>query len=221
LSASEKESGRFGRLVPQFADPALVQTFLLYDYVVWYTDEIPSLGVAQLSVFTYLQNGGRVIFSTMFLNTTDPRGALRDFAPIDSVSSVTLPPPAPPPASAGDSRLPANYIVYADSSDARYIYPQLALNASPTIHSVFMRPVYRRSDARYIYRLQPDSRVPQRYFGSPSIGVIDGQNTIVFVGLPLHLLNNTVQGNSRGLTAFFEKALQQFSPSQVVNRMVF
>lgn len=221
LSASEKESGRFGRLVPQFADPALVQTFLLYDYVVWYTDEIPSLGVAQLSVFTYLQNGGRVIFSTMFLNTTDPRGALRDFAPIDSVSSVTLPPPAPPPASAGDSRLPANYIVYADSSDASTIYPQLALNASPTIHSVFMRPVYRRSDARYIYRLQPDTRVPQRYFGSPSIGVIDGQNTIVFVGLPLHLLNNTVQGNSRGLTAFFEKALQQFSPSQVVNRMVF
>ncbi len=221
LSASEKESGRFGRLVPQFADPALVQTFLLYDYVVWYTDELPSLAVAQLSVFSYLQNGGRVIFSTMFLNTTDPRGALRDFAPIDSVSGVTLPPPAPPPASAGDSRLPANYVVYADSSDTRYIYPQLALNASPTIHSVFMRPIYRRSDARYLYRLQPDARVPQRYFGSPTIAVIDGQSTIIFVGLPLHLLNNTVQGNPRGLTAFFEKALQQFSPTQVVNRMVF
>ncbi|MCK7521887.1 MAG: hypothetical protein MZV64_31510 [Ignavibacteriales bacterium] len=41
--------------------------------------ELPSLGVAQLSVFPYLQNGGRVIFSTMFLNTTDPRGALKDF----------------------------------------------------------------------------------------------------------------------------------------------
>lgn len=221
LSASEKEAGKFGRLVPQFADPALVQTFLLYDYVVWYTDELPSLAVAQLSVFSYLQNGGRVIFSTMFLNTTDPRGALRDFAPIDSVSGVTLPPPAPPPASAGDSRLPANSVLYPDSSDARYLYPQLALNASPSIHSVFMRPIYRRSDARYIYRLQPDARVPQRYFGSPTIAVIDGQNTIIFVGLPLHLLNNPVQGNPRGLTAFFEKALQQFSPTQVVNRMVF
>ena len=221
LSASEKEAGKFGRLVPQFADPALVQTFLLYDYVVWYTDELPSLAVAQLSVFSYLQNGGRVIFSTMFLNTTDPRGALRDFAPIDSVSGVTLPPPAPPPASAGDSRLPANSVLYPDSSDARYLYPQLALNASPSIHSVFMRPIYRRSDARYIYRLQPDARVPQRYFGSPTIAVIDGQNTIIFVGLPLHLLNNPVQGNPLGLTAFFEKALQQFSPTQVVNRMVF
>ena len=217
LSAPEKEAGAFGDLVPQFADPALVQTFLLYDYVLWYTDEIPSLGVAQLSVFTYLQNGGRVLFSTMFLNTTDPRGALRDFAPIDSVSSVTLPPTLFP--SAGDSRIPANFVLFPDSTNPADIYPQLAFNASPTIHSVFMRPIYRRSDARYIYHLQPDTR--GRYRGSPDIAVIDGQNTIIFVGLPLHLLSNTVQGNPRGLTAFFEKALAQFNPAQKVNRMVF
>ena len=219
LSASEKESGKFGQIVPQFVDPALVQTFLLYDYILWYTDELPSLAVAQLSLFTYLQNGGRVLFSTMFLNTSDPRGALRDFAPIDSVSSVTLPPTILP--SAGDSRLPANCVVYPDSADPGNLYPQLALNSTPSIHSVFMRPIYRRSDARYIYHLQPDARVPQRYYGSPNIGVIDGQNTIIFVGLPLHLLNNTVQGNPRGLTAFLEKALRQFSPTQVVNRTAF
>jgi hypothetical protein len=84
-----------------------------------------------------------------------------------------------------------------------------------------MRPIYRRSDARYLYRLQADARVPLRYFGSPHLAVIDGQNTIIFIGVPLHLLNNTVQGNPRGISAFFEKALQQFSPSQVVNRFVF
>jgi hypothetical protein len=144
---------------------------------------------------------------------------LRDFAPIDSVSSVTLPPTILP--SAGDSRLPANCVVYPDSADPGNLYPQLALNSTPSIHSVFMRPIYRRSDARYIYHLQPDARVPQRYYGSPNIGVIDGQNTIIFVGLPLHLLNNTVQGNPRGLTAFLEKALRQFSPTQVVNRTAF
>jgi hypothetical protein len=217
LTASEKEAGAFGGLVPQFVDPALIQTFLLYDYVLWYTDEIPSLGVAQLSVFTYLQNGGKVVFTTMFLNTTDPRGALRDFAPIDSISSVTLPPTVFP--ATGDSRIPANFVVYPDSSDPGNIYPQLAFNASPTIHSIFMRPVYRRSDARYLYHLQADTR--GRYRGSPQIAVIDGQQTILFVGLPLHLLNNTTQGNPRGLTAFFEKAFTQFSPMQRVNRMVY
>jgi hypothetical protein len=223
LSPSDKEAGKFGRLVPQYVDPALIQTFLLYDYVLWYTDQLPALAVAQRSVFPYLQNGGRVIFSTMFLNTSDPRGALRDFAPIDSVSSVDLSPTRPPvpPAVAGDSRVPANYIVFADSSDPSTIYPRLAFNASPGTHIIFMRPVYRRSDARYIYRLQADGRIPNRYHGSPNVGVIDGQNQIIFVGLPLHLLNNTVQGNPRGLTAFFEKALNQFSPTQVVNRLKF
>jgi hypothetical protein len=223
LSAADKEAGRYGRLVPQFVDPALIQTFLLYDYVVWFTDQVPSLAIAQLSIFSYLQNGGRMVFSTMFLNTTDPRGALRDFAPIDSVSGVDLSPtrPLPPPAVAGDSRMPANCVVFADSSDPLNIYPQLAFNASPGIHSVFMRPVYRRSDARYIYHLQPDARNPQRYFGAPNIAVIDGQRSMIFVGLPLHLLNNTQQGNPRGITAFFEKVLQEFSPTQVVNRMVF
>ncbi|HSQ74703.1 MAG TPA: hypothetical protein VLT13_04060 [Bacteroidota bacterium] len=223
LAAADKEAGRYGRLVPQFVDPALIQTFLLYDYVVWYTDQVPSLGIAQLSVFPYLQNGGRVIFSTMFLNTTDPRGALRDFAPIDSISTVDLSPtrPAPPPAVEGDSRVPANFIVYADSSVPGTIYPQLAFNASPVIHSVFMRTVYRRSDSRYLYHLQVDTRTPQRYLGAPNIAVIDGQNSIIFVGLPLHLLNNTVQGNPLGLSAFFGKALTQFSPGQVVNRFRF
>jgi hypothetical protein len=219
LAPSEKEAGKFGRLVPQFADPALVQTFLLYDYILWYTDELPSLAVAQFSVFTYLQNGGRVLFSTMFLNVSDPRGALRDFAPIDSISSVTLPPTVLP--SVGDSRLPANLLVVPDSSIPGDIYPVLAFNSSPTIHSVFMRPVYRRSDARYLYHLERDPRSPQRYSGAPNIAVIDGERRIIFIGLPLHLLNNTVQGNPRGLTAFFEKAFTQFNPAQIVSRARF
>ena len=223
LTATDKESGKYGRLVPHFVDPALIQTFMLYDNILWYTDQLPSLGVAQLSVFPYLQNGGRVIFSTMFLNTTDPRGALKDFAPIDSVSSVDLSPtrPAPPPAVAGDSRIPANYVMHADSSNPSSIFPRLAFNASPSIHSVFMRPIYRRSDARYLYRLQADTRSPQRYLGAPNIAVIDGQNTIIFVGVPLHVLNNISLGNPLGLSAFLAKALTQFSPGQRVNRFIF
>jgi hypothetical protein len=224
LAGSEKENGKLGSMVPQFVDPALVQTFLLFDYVLWYSDQVPALAVAQRSIFPYLQNGGRVIFSTMFLNTTDPRGALRDFAPIDSVSSVDLSPtrPQPPPPVAGDSRIPGNYVLFPDSSNPGVLYPQLAFNGpAAAIYSVFMRPIYRRSDARYLYRLQPDARNPQRYFGSPNIAVVDGQNTIVFVGLPLHLLGNTVQGNPRGLSAFLEKAIGQFSPTQHVNRRRF
>lgn len=220
LSGSEKENGKLGSFVPQFVDPALAHTFLMYDYVLWYSDLVPALGVAQRSVFFYLQNGGRVIFSTMFLNTSDPRGALRDFAPIDSVSSVELTGLYPLPA-AGDNRIPPDYVLIPDSTNPARIFPTLAFNSLPpgNSHSVFMRPIYRRSDARYLYRLQPDTRVPQRYIGSPTIAVVDGQNTIIFVGLPLHLLNNTTLGT--GLTAFLEKAIGQFSVTQRVNRRRF
>ena len=88
-------------------------------------------------------------------------------------------------------------VASADSSVPGDVYPQLAFNAAPVNHVIFMRPVYRRSDARYIYHLQADPR--NRYLGTPNIGVVDGQRKIVFMGVPLHLLNNTTQGNPRGL----------------------
>ena len=224
VTLNDKTGGRVGNLVPPFVDPALIQTFLLFDYVLWYTDQQPSLGVAQLSLFTYIQNGGKVLFSTSFLNTVDPRGALRDFAPIDSVSSVDLSPSRPLPA-AGDTRIPANYMLFPDSTIPTNIYPRLAFNSTPVNHSVFMRPIYRRSDARYIYRLQPDTiqstptNPHPRYIGTPNIGVVDGQRTIIFMGLPLHILNNTALGNPAGLTGFFTKVFtQEFSRTQIVNR---
>ncbi len=220
-SLNDKVSGVYGQHVPPFVDPALIYTFLLYDYVLWYTDQFPTLNLAQLTLFTYLQNGGKVIFSTMFQNTIDPRGALRDFAPIDSVSSVDLSPGYTTP-SLGDTRIPANSVVFADSSDPTNIYPQLAFNSTPVNHSIFMRPVYRRFDAKYVYHLQADARSPIRYLGEPNLGVVDGQGKIVFMGVPLHLLNNTTYGNPDGLTAFFTKIFtQHFSRFQRVDRRKF
>ncbi len=224
LTAANKRDGKYGVLVPPFIDPALIQTFLLYDYIVWYTDQYPTLGAAQLSLFPYLQNGGKVIFSTTFENSIDPRGALRDFAPIDSISSVDLSPgrpPVPPPV-AGDTRIPANFVVLADSSIPGAEYPQLGFNSTPTIHSIFMRPIYRRSDARYLYHLQADTR--NRYLGMPDVAVVDGEASIIFVGLPLHVLNNTnpLFGNPNGLGAFFIRSLnQEFNPHRSVDRRRF
>jgi hypothetical protein len=222
LSANDKSVGKIGPYVPPYVDPALIHTLLLFDYVFWYTDQFPSLGVAQLSLFTYLQNGGKIVFSTTFQSSTDPRGALRDFAPIDSVSSVPFTPrPAP-----GDTRVSINYRLLSDSSVASRVYPQLAFNSLPppsTFHLVFMRPIYRRTDARVIYRLQADSlNTPPRYIGTPDVAVVDGQRTIIFVGLPLHLLDNTVYGNPQGLVSFFDMAFnREFNPLQKVNRRRF
>ena len=83
-----------------------------------------------------------------------------------------------------------------------------------------MRPIYRRSDSRFIYHLQEDTR--GRYIGMPNVAVVDGQGTIVFVGLPLHLLNNTTLGNPLGLTAFFMKIFtEEFDLLHQVDRRKF
>jgi hypothetical protein len=230
LNGVQKQNEQLSTMVPPFIDPALIRTFLLYDYVCWYTDEFPSLPIAQLTLFRYLQNGGKVLFSTTFSNATDPRGALRDFAPIDSVCSADL--AGVHPVVAGDNRLPGGYLLYADSSVPGNIYPQLALNSPPTTHVVFMRDVYKRADGRVIYRLQADLRTPRRYNAvdptgggdttRPKVGVVDGQGTIAFFGLPLHLLDNRIDGNPEGLTALLRKLFtQHFRPSHKIDRRKF
>lgn len=167
INIANKQAGKLSRMVPPYIDPTLVRTFLLYDYVFLFTDEGPSLAVAQTVPFLYLQNGGKLLMSTIFTQNftsiLNPNAVLKEFAPIDSICSVTL--GVPPPPAAGDTRLLGATPLLPDSSDPTNIYPRLALNGtSSTIHNnINMRPLYRRTDARYLYRLPKDTRVPARY----------------------------------------------------------
>ncbi|MGB2867923.1 MAG: hypothetical protein WBD36_05695 [Bacteroidota bacterium] len=207
-------SGKPGTLVPALSivNPMFVQTLKLYDYVFWYTDVYPSLTLAQFSLFYYTTSGGKVLYTTEFQSTSDPSGALRDFAPIDSVSSVVLPAPSLP--SLGDSRIPKNYRVIPDSAVSDDIYPSLNVDSVtvsgapiPNNINAFMRPVYRRADARYIYHFQEYQGTPARpygYLGTPNIGVIRNDKNFVFFGFPLHYLNGTAAGG-QGITVLFNK----------------
>jgi photosystem II stability/assembly factor-like uncharacterized protein len=169
LTAQQKLDGKFGNLVPPFVDPALMFTLHLFDVVYWYSDPYPSLGVAQYPLFQYVRDAnhrGKVIFTSMFSTSVDPRQALKDFAPIDSVSSVDLVSPQRPLPTFGDTRIPLNFQLLPDSSDVSNLYPSLKFGGTTplqTNYSVFMRPIYKRADAKYIYHIQNDTRVPPRY----------------------------------------------------------
>ncbi len=201
-----------GVLVPAILNPAFVHTLKLFDFVLWYTDQFPSLPVAQIPLYLYWASGGRVIYTTEFASAVgDPRGSLVDFAPLDSISSVILPNPAVP--SPGTTRIPKNYVLFPDSSVPSQLYPTLEFDSltvanQPTnFHLLFMRPIYRRADARYIYRLQPaDARLAMQYHyvGTPTVGVIDNSKRFVFLGVPLHLLNGRLNGG-KGIQAFLDK----------------
>jgi len=140
----------------------------------WYTDQYPSLGVAQFPLFQYVRDAshpGKVIFTTSFETSSDPRGALKDFAPIDSVSSASLSTGRLLP-SLGDTRVPVSFQLLPDTSDPANLYPPLSFGGTiplQTNYSVFLRPISRRADAKYIYHIQEDSRSPRRYVYSPVI----------------------------------------------------
>lgn len=167
LTPEEKLQNRVGINVPSFVDPAFIYTLHLFDVVIWYTDEYPSLGVAQSSIFQYVNDvshRGKVIYTTTFREANDPRGALKDFAPIDSISSYSFDPrirvqmyPR-----MGDTRIPGGFRVYPDSSDITNIYPTLQFNTTEENHEVYLRPIYKRADSRYIYRIQDDTIIPPR-----------------------------------------------------------
>ncbi len=171
LNANQKQSSKFGRYVPPFVDPAFIYTLQLFDLVYWFTDPFPSLAVAQFPLYQYVRDPthrGKVIFSTMFSTAVDPRGALTDFAPIDSVSSVALPNNRFLP-TMGETKMDTGIALIPDVSVPSDVFPGLSfgnpLVTSPgqTILSLYMRPIYRRADARYIYHIQPDPRTPISY----------------------------------------------------------
>ncbi len=234
VTVVDKQAGRLSRMVPPYVDPTLIHTFLLYDFVFLYTDESPSLAVLQSAPFLYLQNGGKMVLSIIFsgnFSLFNANAVLRDFAPIDSVSSVCLGAGCPPVTLPipGDTRIPAGFALLPDSTVSTNIYPRLAFNPTPDPHIVFMRDMYRRTDARVIYRLQPDTRGRYKAVDPdgrgdtlrPKVAIVDGQRTIVLFGLPLHLLNNTSGGN-QGLGPLFTKMFTQtFRPSQRVDRRRF
>ncbi|HEY6191943.1 MAG TPA: YCF48-related protein [Bacteroidota bacterium] len=174
LTAQQKTDSHVGRLVPPFVDPAFLNTLHLFDVVLWYTDPVPSLAVAQYPLFEYVRDAshrGKVIFSTLFATASDPRGAITDFSPLDSISSVNLNTTRLLPA-LGDTRIPGGYMLFPDSSNPADIFPPLQFNIrlpSNANHSVFMRPIYKRADAQYIYHIQADSRVPLRYAYSSTL----------------------------------------------------
>jgi len=234
LGAGDKQNGTIGGAVPPFIDPAFLFTLQLFDVVIWYTDPWPSLPVAQLPLFDYIRDpthSGKVVFSTMFQSAIDPRGALRDFAPIDSVSSVDLlstdrstgkrlvP-------SLGDTRLTGGIPIPPDSSNPANIFPMLNVNGNASnFFSVFLRPVYARADARYLYHVPPYQPNPVvRYAWSATLNELKSAgyagSMMTACGSNGIILTSTDAGQTwaqgKTQTAFSLNGLKSISASSVI-----
>lgn len=176
-------------LLPKYISPMFTETLKLFKCVFWYTENAPTLDVAQATVGSYVDAGGKILFSMMFPQIFETRG-LNDFLPIDSLSAAPI------------SIIMPNTAVNTTTASAALGYKNLMRDNVGTIGRIwtyYTNPL----TATNIYTLGVT--------GSPTIAFKRNDNNIVFIGLPLHRLN----GNGANVKAFFQKVFfGEFGVSQ-------
>ena len=195
-----------GDISPSLSKPMLSQTMIQYPIVLWYvrTGDVEHLRYAQETVPGYIQNGGKVVFTSGFENFVTNGSLPLNFLPIDTlVTGYRI----------NDSTSHPGYIsrVYKDSK----ILPTDSVSSSP-----YPLLVYDRTAIFGTYAFEPGptdsvlykldlpnpSNSQELWVGHPSVGVISNNRSLVFFSMPLHLMNtvDSKDGRSR-LTKLFER----------------
>ncbi len=164
---------------PPYLNTTFTETIKLFNSCLWYTDNNPSLDLANIAVQKFLDNGGKILFSMQFPQTVDLT-ILQGFLPIRTDSSDTK------------SSILANTVITSANNPS---YPDLAT----TVSLFRIRTFYLSSlGVTGIYKFANNEL--KEY-----IGFINSQKTLFFLGLPLHRMN----GGSANVKSFLSKVLLQ------------
>jgi len=157
---------------PPFLNSTFLETIKLFDCVIWYADNDPSLDLASSSVQKYTILGGKIFFSLQFPQTVDLT-QIQGFLPIIPDSSDYL------------TFLPTGAVASDTSHNS---YPQLQVTAS-------------LARARSFY-LSNIGVTPIYYFPKKEmkgyIGFENSEKNVFFIGMPLHRING-VPGSVKNL----------------------
>lgn len=157
-----------GDNVPPLINPTFTESMKLFKYIFWYSDNSPSLEMAQSSLPEFVKAGGKVMFSAGLPENVSGQGSLVDFAPIENVEPSFF-----------SNRLNAGDSIETVSDPS---YPALVRDNIGTIYA-FPRGVIPKVNARVLYRMQASSR----WTGQPIMGVKDAdQPRFVMLALLLH-----------------------------------
>ncbi|MBI4427657.1 MAG: hypothetical protein HY562_00900 [Ignavibacteriales bacterium] len=183
--------------------PMLTATFRLYKYVFWFS-KIANFNFAQNTLPEFMDAGGKVLISTGFQNFIDPQGLSIDFAPIDSlVTSYTD--------TAGNTRfgfIPRVYLNSIVLSSDTTRYPEMVFDRTAIFGSY---AVAAAPGQEVIFRLDYPKNPPntqETWVGQPSVGVRSSQGKMLFLTIPLHLMNSVDTFGSNRLVRFFEKVFR-------------
>ncbi|MGA1413628.1 MAG: hypothetical protein ACO323_01075 [Candidatus Kapaibacteriota bacterium] len=162
------------KTIPPFINPMFIESLKLYSAVIWYTDKSPSTSLAQQSLTEYIRFGGKVLFIADLPAplSEDMRTEIRDFSPVDSIGKNEV---------SSDPLAIRNGTEFIAMNPGGTMYPNLTKERG----SVLVYPLYPKANAKAIYTLTANPK----WQGMPILGVKDDENTMVFLHMPLHLLN--------------------------------
>jgi hypothetical protein len=161
-----------GKYLPPYTNPTFIETLKLFKYLLWYTDNDPTIDVAQVALPEYQRSGGRIFYTAAFPESAiDPRGGITDYAPIDSLSPEPI------------RFVPSGTKAEADAESPGY--PTLVRDALG-VPVAFVRDMYRKINARNLYRFEESSR----WTGRPVVAVRSGDSRFILFGVPLHRFNS-------------------------------
>ncbi len=160
-----------GIYLPPYINPTFTETLKLFRYVIWYTDNSPSLGVAELSLTPYRAAGGYVLFTASFPESAvDPRGGITDFAPVDSIGAESI------------RFVPMGTKAIPDEESPGY---PVIVRDNQGVPVAFIRELYKKINAKNMYRFEASSR----WEGEPVVAVRSGGSRMILFGIPLHRFN--------------------------------
>ncbi len=190
-------------IAPTVAKPMMTETMKLYQFAFWY-GRITNLRYAQQAIPTYVNNGGKVIYSTGFENFISSDELALGFAPVDSLlTSYRI----------NDSTINTGFIsrvyngtkILAVDSAKSNPHPLMIFDRTAIFGSYAVEPGPTDS---VVYRLDlPNPANSQELWkGNPPVGVLSNNRRVFFVSMPLHLMNTTDISDGRlRLSKFFER----------------
>ncbi len=208
-------STKVGDYVPPILNPQFVRTLKLFDFVFWFTDNIPDNwlhvhAIAQFPLYLYSSSGGKILYSMRFgAFIGDTRSPLLDFTPVEQIIDTIYAKRIP-------NDWPIDPVATLDS------FPRLRFNPTATSggsHSLFVRNIIKQAGSEYIYTIPPDTTIintdynpPLRWRKRINLGVINHDRSFVFLSMPLHLMNGLERiwptkppGAGKGIPAFLKR----------------
>lgn len=139
-------------------------TLKLFDRVLWYTDQSPTLEYAQISIPAFLSGGGKIIMSAAFPEFFNAQGNPLEFSPVDSLG----------------------FTINRVTPGVDLLPQKAGLDTLQTSTNVFfVKTLVPKPSSSILYRLEESSR----WQGEPVVAVENADRSFVFFGMPLHKLD--------------------------------